>query len=74
MKDKGKVIVKTNNENATISFDGVYRLEAKKMYFISDDILIEKIDAIISEHNGGGLIQTLDGENGPANPPRGGGQ
>ena len=54
MKDKGKVIVKTNNENATISFDGVYRLEAKKMYFISDDILIEKIDAIISEHNCGG--------------------
>jgi hypothetical protein len=56
-----------------ISFGGEVIIKAKKMYFINEDNLIEKIDAVISEHNGGN-IQTLDGENSPANPPRGGGQ
>ena len=43
-----------------ISFGGEVSIKAKKMYFIHDDSLIGKIDAIVSQHYNGN-IQTLDG-------------
>lgn len=53
-------------------------IECKKVYYINDEELVEEIDKLIKEFKKGeddGGIQTLDdGENGPANPPRGGGQ
>jgi len=52
-------------------------IECKKVYYINDEELVEEIDKLIKKFNkedNGGLIQTLDGENGPANPPKGGGQ
>jgi hypothetical protein len=70
---KPKKNIESSEPISQISFGGEVIIKAKKMYFIHEDDLIEKIDAVISEHNGGN-IQTLDGENGPANPPRGGGQ
>lgn len=49
-------------------------IECKKVYYINDEELVEEIDKLIKEfkksEDGGDLIQTLDGENGPGNPPR----
>lgn len=66
---KGKPNIDPTEPISEISFGGEVLIKAKKMYFIHDDALIEKIDAIISQHYNGN-IQTLDGENGPGNPPR----
>jgi len=43
---------------ATISFGGDVKVKAKKIYLISDDELIEKIDALIAKEDN--ILQTLD--------------
>jgi len=52
----------------------VYKsIECKKVYYINDEELVEEIDKLIKsfeeEKNGGGLIQTLDGEDRPNTKP-----
>jgi hypothetical protein len=48
-------------------------IEYKKVYYINDEGLVEEIDKLIKsfdeEKKGGGLIQTLDGEDRPDKKP-----
>ena len=48
-------------------------IECVKVYYIKNIELAEEIDKLIESFRDN-EIQTLDGENGPEKPPRGGGQ
>jgi uncharacterized protein Yka (UPF0111/DUF47 family) len=50
-------------------------IECVKVYYIRNIELVEEIDKLIKKfEKESENIQTLDGENGPEKPPRGGGQ